>query len=85
VEALKEKGTRGSKEDEKTQFITQKKSGAFLSFTPPLKANVLFCRFFWNLTRFQTKLRVVVLRLPDFTENSDKSTHPLQAFCSLNA
>jgi hypothetical protein len=27
----------------------------------------------------------VVLRLPDFTENSDKSTHPLQAFCSLNA
>jgi hypothetical protein len=37
VEALKEKGTRGSKEDEKTQFITHKKSGAFLSFTPPLE------------------------------------------------
>jgi hypothetical protein len=53
--------------------------------SPPLKANVLFCRFFWNLTRFQTKLRVLVLRLPDFTENSDKSTPLLQAFCSLNA
>ncbi len=36
VEALRKKGKRGSKPDE-TQF---------LSFTPPLKANVLFRRFF---------------------------------------
>jgi hypothetical protein len=43
VEALT-KRKHGSKQDE-TQFGT--KSGAFLSLTPlPLKANVLFCRFF---------------------------------------
>jgi hypothetical protein len=48
----------------------QKKNGAFLSFTP-LNANVLFfASFFWNLTRFWTKLRVPVLCFPDFTENS---------------
>jgi len=29
-----------------------------------------FCRFFLNLTRFWTKLRVLVLCFPDFTENS---------------
>jgi hypothetical protein len=38
-----EKGKKGSKQDE-TQFGT--KNGAFLSFTPTLKANVFFCRFF---------------------------------------
>jgi hypothetical protein len=45
VEALRKK----EREDE-TQFTT--KIGGFLSFTspPPPNANVLFCRFFKNLT-----------------------------------
>ncbi len=44
---------------------------------PSLKANVLFCRCFFffgffcpNLTQFWTKLKVLVLCFPDFTENS---------------
>jgi hypothetical protein len=41
----------------------------FLSFSPPLNANVLFCRVFFNLT--MTKLRVPVLSFPDFTEISN--------------
>ncbi len=41
-----------------------KLSFAFLSFTP------FFAGFFLNLTRFWTKLRVLVLCFPDFTENS---------------
>jgi hypothetical protein len=65
-----EKGKTASKPDE-TQFGT--KSGAFLSFNPPLKANVLFCRFFLNLTRFWTKLKVLVSCFPDFMENSSKN------------
>jgi hypothetical protein len=41
-----EKGKTGSKQDE-TQFGT--KSGAFLSLAlRPLKANVLFCKFFFE-------------------------------------
>jgi hypothetical protein len=46
MEALRKKQRQGSKQDE-TQFGT--KSGPFLSLSfdpPPLKANVLFCRFF---------------------------------------
>jgi len=42
-----EKGKKGSKQDE-TQFGT--KNGAFLSFTPTLKANVFFCRFFLKIS-----------------------------------
>jgi len=41
-------------------------------FDTPLKANVLFYRFFLNLTRFWTKLRLLVPCCPDFTENSIK-------------
>jgi len=68
VEAYqKRKGKMGSKQDE-TQFGTR--SGAFLSLTPPVEsANVPFCRFLKNLTRFWTKLRVLVPCFPDFTEN----------------
>ncbi len=44
VEALRKR----ERQDE-TQFITTKIDG-FLSFIPPLSANVLFCRFFMNLT-----------------------------------
>jgi hypothetical protein len=43
-----------------------------LSFTPPLNANVLFWRVFfsWNLTLCMTKLRVLVLSFPHFTDIS---------------
>jgi hypothetical protein len=57
-----EKGKRGSKLDE-TQFCVSE-------FHPLLKTNILSCRFFLYLTRFWTKLRVLVLCFPDFTENS---------------
>ncbi len=66
VEAMKEKG---SKSDE-TQFGT--KSGAFLRFSP-FKANALFYMFSFNLSRFWTKLRVLVLCFPGFTEYSISS------------
>jgi hypothetical protein len=38
-----------------------------MSFTSPLNANVLFCRFFLNLTLCMTKLGVLTLSFPDFT------------------
>jgi hypothetical protein len=38
---------------------------------PGLKANVLFSRIFWNLTRFWTKLRVLVPCFPDFIGSSN--------------
>jgi hypothetical protein len=53
VEALMEK----ERQDE-TQFTT--KIDGFLSFVPPLNANVLFRRFFFNLTLCMTKLKVLV-------------------------
>jgi hypothetical protein len=81
LEALKEKRTRGSKEDD-NQFITQKWCISEFHRSPSLKSNVLFCRFFLNLTPFQTKLRVLVLCLPDFTENSNRST-PITSFLFL--
>jgi hypothetical protein len=71
VEALSKNERRGQNPDE-TQFGT--KSGAFLSLTLPLKAKVLFLEVFKNLTRFWTKLRVLVPYFPDFTENLTK--HP---------
>ncbi len=50
---------KNERQDE-TQFTT--KIDGFLSFNPPLNANVLFCRFFFlNLTLCMTKLRVLVL------------------------
>jgi hypothetical protein len=52
VEALRKK----ERQDE-TQFTT--KVDGFLSFTPPLNANVLFCRFVFTLTLCLTKLRVL--------------------------
>jgi hypothetical protein len=43
----------------------------FLSFTPPLNANVLFFRFFFSISPLcMTKLRVLVLSFPDFTDIS---------------
>jgi hypothetical protein len=38
------------------------------SETSPLNGNVLFCRFVLNLTLFMTKLRVLVLSFPYFTD-----------------
>jgi hypothetical protein len=54
---------------DESQFTTE--IDGFLSFTPPLSANVLFCRFFFNLTLYVTKLRVLVLCLYYFTDNSN--------------
>jgi hypothetical protein len=49
----------------------RKPSKWFPEFHPRLNANVLFCRFFFNLTPRMTKLRVLVLSLPDFTDISN--------------
>jgi hypothetical protein len=59
VEALRKK----ERQDE-TQFT-------FPPTLPPLlNANVLICRVFENLTQFMTKLRVLVLSFPCFTDIS---------------
>jgi hypothetical protein len=63
VEALRKK----ERQDE-TQFTT--KIDGFLSFNPPLNANVISCGFFLNLTLCRTKLKVLVLCLSYFTDNS---------------
>ncbi len=65
VEALWKKERQG--ETQKTIKID-----GFLSFTLPLNAKVLFCRFLKNLTLCMTKLRVLVLSFPDFTDISKK-------------
>jgi len=55
-------------------------------FTRPLFANVLSCRFFKNLTLCMTKLRVVVLSFPDFTDISvvfDKFGKFLETFAKF--
>ncbi len=57
------------KEGQDETQLTIKIDG-FLSITPPLNANVLFGRFFLNLTLRMTKLRVLVLYLSSFTDNS---------------
>jgi len=60
-----------------TQFTT--KIDGFLSFIalppPPLTANVLFCRFFGNLTLCMTKLKlgVLLLCLSSFTDRPPKN------------
>ncbi len=65
VEALRKK----ERMDE-TQFTT--KIVGFLSFNPPpLYANLLFCRFFYESHQCMTKLRVLVLCLSYFTDNSN--------------
>jgi hypothetical protein len=54
TEALRKKQRQGSKQDE-TQFGTKNGGVLSLKFDPPaLKANVPFCRFFFNLTWFWT-------------------------------
>jgi hypothetical protein len=43
----------------------------FLNFTPPpLNVNVVFGRYFFNLTLCMTKLMVSVLSFPEFTDIS---------------
>ncbi len=44
---------------------------------PPLlsNANVLYCKFFKNLTQFWTKLRVLALCFLDFMKNSNISIY----------
>jgi hypothetical protein len=64
------KEKRASKPDEKTQIGTKKWCISEFHPLPPLKAMYFFKRFYKNLTRFWTKLRVLVLCFRDFTENS---------------
>jgi hypothetical protein len=67
VEALRKK----ERQDE-SQFTT--KIDAFLSFAPsPLNANVLFGRCFLKSHPVYDKLRVLLLCLPYFTDNSISS------------
>ncbi len=74
MEALKKK-ERGGCQNKMKMSLAQR-NGALLSFNAPpspppaLNANVLVCRFFLNFTWFWTKLRVLVLCFPEFTENS---------------
>jgi hypothetical protein len=55
----------------------------FSEFQPPLNANVLFGTFFLNLTLCMTKLRVLVLSSPDFTDISN-IWHPSRSDVSLD-
>jgi hypothetical protein len=64
--------TQKKKRQDETQFTTQ--IDGFLSHPPPLpplNAKVFFCRFFLNLTLCMTKLRVQVLCLSYFADNSN--------------
>jgi hypothetical protein len=71
----------GSQEKRKTgwNWGTIKIDG-FLSFTPALNANVLFGRFYSNLTLCIAKLRALVLCFPNFTDISIISKIPLVKF-----
>jgi hypothetical protein len=60
VEALMKKERQGETQE----------TGWFPEFHPLLNANVLFCRFIFNLTLCMTKLRVLVVSFPDFTDIS---------------
>jgi hypothetical protein len=69
VEALRNKERGGQKRMKLTS--PRQNNGAFLSFTPIERLLYFFAGFFfWNLTQVWTKLRVLVLCFPDFTENS---------------
>ncbi len=74
VEVLREKERQGE-----TQFNT--KTYSFLSFIPPLYANVLFLQVFFNLTLCMTTLRVMVVCFSYFMNNSFNSdwVHLLQS------
>jgi len=61
------KALRKKERQDETQFTT--KIDGFLSFTPPLNANVLFRKFFLNLTLCMTKLSVLVC-FSSYTDNS---------------
>jgi len=63
MEVLREKETQGE-----TQFNT--KTYSFVSFIPPLYANVLSLQVIFNLTLCMTTLRVMVLCFSYFTDNS---------------
>jgi hypothetical protein len=54
----------------KRQVETQEKFDGFLSFTPPPLMLMYFFAFKKNLTLCMTKLRVLLLSFPDFTDIS---------------
>jgi hypothetical protein len=45
--------------------------------SPPLNANVFFCKFFFNLALFMTKFKLLVLSFPNFmgTFNEQELKH----------
>jgi hypothetical protein len=59
---------RKNERQRETQFTT---FSEFPPPPPPLKANVLFGKFFLNLTPCMIKLRVLMLCFPYFTDNSN--------------
>ncbi len=61
VEALRKKRKTG---------VKLRKIDGFLSFNPSWMLMYLFAGFFFNLTLCMTKLRVLVLSFPDFTDIS---------------
>jgi hypothetical protein len=64
VEAVRKKESQG--ETQETIKIIK-----LSEFHPPLNANVpFFCRFSFNLTLSMTKLGVLTLSFPDFTDIS---------------
>jgi len=67
VEALRNKGKGGQN---RMKLSLPQKKGCISEFHPLLEANVLLFQVLKNLTRFWTKLRVLVPCFPDFTENS---------------
>ncbi len=67
------------KKDGETQE-TIKMIPEFPEFHSPLNANVLFGRFFFNLTLCVTKLRVLVLSFPHFADISITLTNSETSF-----
>jgi len=64
MEALRKKESQ-----DETQFIN--KVDGSLNFIPPRMLTYFFCRLFLNFTQFMTKLRVLMLSFPYFTDNSN--------------
>jgi hypothetical protein len=64
VELLRKKERQGETQEPSKLMVLM----VFSVSAPPLNANVLFCRLFFNLTLCMTKLRVLVLSFPEFMD-----------------
>jgi len=52
--------------------LTKPSNRWFFKFHPPLNVNVFFCKFFFNLTLFMTKFKLLVLSFPNFMHTSNE-------------